>query len=192
MASSFHFFRNFLTLAGASLAASSSAFALTWTDTSTFSPQYLYASSNTANSTRIGLFDITDGTGGYNPALHTITSAYATFAFADDSSGDSSEYVTIKLGTPYGNFITGQEVNGTHPAVNFAWYGANVTGTLLADLSADGRLNWKVQVTSGDTYLKVAKLIAEGTTRSVPDHGPTLTLFALGLLALMAARRRTF
>lgn len=192
MPSSSQLLRKFLTLVSVGFAASSAAFALTWTDVSTFSPQYLYAGSNPANSTRTGLFDLTDGVGGYDPALHSITSAYATFAFADDSGSDASEYVTIKLGTPYANFISGQEVNGTHPAVNFAWYGANVTGTLLADLSADGRLNWKVQVTSGDTYLKVAKLIAEGTTRSVPDHGPTLTLFALGLLGLAAARRRTF
>lgn len=173
-----------------------SASALTWTDVSTFSPQYIYSSSNSANSTRSGTFNISDGLGGYNPAAHLLTSATATFAFADDSNNDSSEYVTIRLGNPLANFITGQEVDGDHPAINYAWYGSGISGIFLADLAADGTLAWRVQVTSGDTYLKVAKLVAEGQLRDVnnkvPDQGSTFLLLASGLICLTVLRRKNF
>lgn len=170
-----------------SFALANSALAITWTDTSTFQPQYL-----SSGQSYSGIFDITDN--GFNSALHIVNSAYASFAFADDSDYDSSETVNITLGTPFLAFISGQEVDGDHPAVNFAWYGNNVSGTFLTDLNADGKLAWKVTVTEGDTYLKVAKLEATGTTRTqtpgVPDGGSTAALLGLGLAGLVALRKR--
>jgi hypothetical protein len=173
---------------GALFASAHSALALTWTDTSTFSPKYL-----SSGQSYSGTFDITDGVGGYNPAIHTITSAFASFAFADDSDWDTGEYVNVFLGNPFGSFISGQEVDGDHPSINYAWYGANVSGVFLADLTADGKLNWKVRVTSGDTYLKVAKLTAQGGSSDIPgtpDTGSTMALFALGLVGIAGLRRR--
>ncbi len=173
---------------GALFASAHSALALTWTDTSTFSPKYL-----SSGQSYSGTFDITDGVGGFNPAIHSITSAFASFAFADDSTSDTGEYVNVLLGNPYAAFMSGLEVDGTHPAVNFAWYGANVSGVFLADLTADGKLNWKVKVTSGDTYLKVAKLTAEGGNSDIPgtpDSGSTIALFALGLVGIAGLRKR--
>jgi len=176
-----------------SLGMAHASFAITWTDTSTFSPVFL-----SSGQSYSGTFDISDGVGGFNSAIHQLTAGTvnASFAFADDDDWDTfyPEYANMQLGNPLGAFITGQETDGDHPSTNFAWYGANVAGTFFTDLGADGKLNWKVTVTSGDTWLKVAKLTASGTTipntPGVPDGGSTLALLSAGLMGIVAFRKR--
>ena len=120
-----------------------------------------------------------------------VQSATVKFAFADDDTNDPYEYVNIYLD----NILlqANLEVDGTHPISSFAWYQFSVTGAHLASLQ-DGILDYKVvlQNTRGknDTYLKIAQLNATGTTRSVPDNGASVTLFALGLVGLLSLRQR--
>jgi hypothetical protein len=176
----------------ASLGLASVAHAITWTDTSTFSPFYL---SINGTSSKSGVFDITDN--GFNPGLHTITSATASFAFADDDQNDDGEYVSITLDGSA--FLGPLEVDGNHssPPSSYHWLSGGVSGTLLVSLQTDGKLNWTValQNTAGtnDTYLKVAKLVAEGRPSNVPgvpDGGTTAALLGISFLGLAAARRK--
>jgi hypothetical protein len=131
---------------------------------------------------------------GYNPATMVITSATVTFWFADDDS-DGSETVDIYVN---GTSVTGTrifndlEVDGSHPAANFAPYSANLQdfAGLIADLQ-DGIMSYQVKRQDGDTYLKIAEITATGNTTTVPDNGLTAAMLGLSLMGLFAARARS-
>lgn len=155
-----------------------------------------------SSPTYTGYFDLTDD--GFDPLTMTITSAYARFAFADDSSYDADEYVDIFINNSL--LIDDQEVNGSHPYNSYAWYSETLNASMLLALQDDGQISFKVQLlnTSGtnDTYLKVAQLFAEGTENVVvppppppPVHGVsdetnTALLLAAAAFAGAALRRR--
>jgi hypothetical protein len=123
---------------------------------------------------------------GYQPATMQVDSAVASFAFADNYDSDP-EYVNIFLD---GNlFLGGLEVDGTHQNIphSFDWYHGNLSGTLLAGLQ-DGIISYTVTITSGDAYLKRAKLVAEGSYRTVADGGLTVLLLGGGMIALGLVR----
>ncbi len=161
-----------------------SAVALTWVDNDNGDPlKFLTPSSPSYSSTFNILID------GFDPATMKVTSATASFAFADDNGDNTYEYVDILLD---GNlFIDDQEVDGSHsnPPHSYDWYSGALSGTLIGSLNNDGILDYTVTVTSGDTYLKRAKLVAQGGYR-VPDGGTTVMLLGVGLTGLAALSRK--
>jgi hypothetical protein len=123
---------------------------------------------------------------GFNPATMQVNSAVASFAFADD--GDSQlEYVNVYLDSNL--FLGNLEVDGTHQNIphSYDWYHGNLSGTLLAGLQ-DGIISYTVTITSGDAYLKRAKLVAEGSYRTVADGGLTVLMLGGGMIALGLVR----
>jgi hypothetical protein len=180
---------------------------MTWTTQTTNPPLKLLTESS---PTYTGLFDLT--TVGYDPGTMEITSAVASFAFADDASGgdassyhggDSEEYVDVFIDNLL--LIDNQEVDGTYnsPPSSYAWDDSALNANMLLALEDDGKISYKVQLlnTSGsnDTYLKIAKLEAHGNvqdapppppTSSVPDQGATSVLLLAGLAGLAALRKR--
>ena len=188
-----------ITAAVAGLA--SSALAITFTATSG-SPTFL-----SGNATATGTLDITSGnTPNYNPATMVLTSATVKFAFADtnepggaswwdenDVGSSNREYVTVKLDGS--TFMSGVEVDGTHAAYDWTSVSGSITGTIFTSLQTDGKLNYVVSVTSGDTWFKGAQLSATGDYRNtntpgVPDAGSTVALLGGAMIALAMFRRR--
>jgi hypothetical protein len=169
-----------LTAAFVSLLLAHAASAITWIDEDNGDPLKFLRSWDPSYSSTFNILN-----DGYDPATMQVNSAVASFAFADDSDS-SYEYVNVYLD---GNlFINGQEVDGTHQnvPVSYDWYHGNLSGSLLAGLQ-DGVISYTVTVTGGDTYLKRAKLVAEGGYRtSVPEGGATLSMLAMGMLGLIA------
>jgi len=208
-----HIMKKTIILALAALFTSSS-YALTWnftTETVDTPPlKFLYGATNNSNS----VYTSTTGANGtqfnllgagYNPATMIVTSATVTFWFADDES-DGAENVDIFVN---GTNITGTkifsnlEVNGAHPAPNYAPYSANLGdfAGLIAGLQ-DGIMEYQVRLLNGsnygsnggDTYLKIASISATGTYRNVnnnvPDAGSSIALLGGALAALGLLRRR--
>jgi VPDSG-CTERM motif len=138
-----------------------------------------------------GLWDISDSPG-FSTSLN-FTSAKADFWFADDSSSDSNEYVTIDIGSTNG-WLVNEEVDGTISyTTNLVYYDlvtGSLSASLLLDIAADGKLSYKVTATRGDTYLKETRLTVYASTRNVPDAGSTAILFGLGLIGLAIYKRR--
>lgn len=168
----------------------SPAFAITWNVGGVYSGsplQFLNDPNETYTSPGMSLT-----TGGFNPALHVLTSATASFWFADDDS-DGAEYVDIFVnGVLVSNDL---EVNGSHPEANFEKHTFSITdaGT-LATLAAGGSITVAVKQQGGDTYLKIVGLTGTGTTRppggpGVPDGGSAVAMLGLGLLGLVGAGR---
>ena len=167
-----------------------SAYGLTWVDEDNGDPlKFLKPSNPTYSSTFNILYD------GYDPATMQVNSAVASFAFSDDGDSSYDEYVDIWLDATL--FFDDIEVNGTHNNIptSYDWRQNNVTGTLLTSLQ-DGVINYTVTVTSGDTYLKRAKLVAQGGYKpqppppGVPDAGSTAVLLGMGIVGMAAAARR--
>jgi len=185
-------------IALAALGAPTGALALSFTDQDG-SPTFL--TSNPYDfypSTVTGWLDITTGQGvNFNPATMTLTSAFVKFAFADTydpttpwftGSDSELEYVTVKLDNV--TFLSGVEVDGTHQAYDWTSASGALTGSFLASLQTDGKLQYKVTVTSGDTWFKRARVDATGVYKRVPDAGSTVLLLGLGILGLAASRRK--
>ncbi len=165
--------------------------AAVWTDYHSGQP---LAHLHQGNSSYTGTFNILND--GYNPGLHTLTSATAKFAFADDDVfGDliEQEWVEIELD---GDLLINSavEVDGTH--ASFDWHSNGLTGSMLFTLSTLGTIDYTITIldtqwwTNNSTYLKVAKLKAYGDYKQVPDSGATVALMGLGLVGLVAARKR--
>lgn len=175
-----------LLTAMAALLAVQAASAITWIDEDNGDPLKFLRSWDPSYSSTFNILN-----DGYNPLTMQVDSAVASFAFADD--GDSGlEYINVYLDGDL--FLNGQEVDGTHQnvPVSYDWYHGSLSGTLLAGLQ-DGVISYTVTVTGGDTYLKRAKLVAEGSYRStetsVPDGGSTALLLGFGLAGIVALRR---
>ena len=189
--------RNILKTVGFALALTgvSQASHLTWTSQFSGSPLKFLNFNNVSAGSHIytNTFDIT--TGGFNPLTMTIDSAVASFAFADDDDS-YEEWVDVTL---EGNLFVHEEVDGDHPYSSYAWYSDDLSVGLLANLQADGKLSFKVQLLDTvwgkkeDTYLKVAKLVAKGhenPPHTVPDEANTVMLMGAAMLSLVALRKR--
>jgi hypothetical protein len=173
---------------------------LTWSYETTTQP-LKFLSGTGSSSYFTGEFDLTPA--GFNPATMTISSATAYFAFADDKPDGSSypdpdEYVDIFINNLL--LINDQEVDGAHPSSSFAWYSQSLNANMIIALQDDGKVSYKVQLLdtygTNDTYLKIAKLVAQGSLNeppppvTVPDAGSTSALVGLAFAALLAFRRR--
>ena len=173
----------------------SPAFAIDWSVDGVYNGSYLkFLTGTNGNSSYTSSFsNIT--TAGFNSATHTVTSASASFWFADDES-DTGEQVDI--------FVNGikiaanLEVDGTHPQATFAKYSFAISDAATLTALQSGPVSFKVQLLNGanggDTYLKIAGLVATGTTRNnnnVPDGGSTAAMLGLGLIGLAVAGRRS-
>lgn len=118
---------------------------------------------------------------GYNPAAETITSAAATFTFADPFYFGESFTVTMGGDNFSHGSFTGQLVLGQN-IVN-AW----------GILDSTGVLSYTVALTSGpltEFWLTNANLTAETTARGVPDSAATSILLGLGAISVIGAKRR--
>ena len=115
---------------------------------------------------------------GYNPSAETITSACAVFGFLDIWGG--KECFTVNLGGSLfgeGSFSTLLLL----PTI--------ATGNALFTLDQTGLLSYTVTRNSGDFQLIGAALIAESSSRKVPDVAATAVLLGLGLIGIVAAKR---
>lgn len=144
---------------------------------------------------------------GFNPGTDTIDAITVWFSFADDSKTDGEEYVDISLGGT--NLWDDLEVDGMHPATNYATYSMVLDPlthfSVFQDLAADGKLGFSVVLQElvsdcgsksknlEDTYVKVAKIQACSSStpieNPVPDSGSTFLAFGIGLLGLGGVRR---
>lgn len=138
-----------------------------------------------------GLWDISSAPG-FSSSLN-FTSAKADLWFSDDSQNDVGEYVTIDLGLTSG-WRSDIEVDGQHTnpysLSGFDLVTGGLSASLLLDIATDGKLSYKVKVTSGDTYLKETRLTVYASTRTVPDGASTVALLGLGIVALACFKRR--
>jgi len=117
---------------------------------------------------------------GYNPAVETITSAFAVFGFTDIWGGKES--FTVNLG---GNLFN----QGSFSAVLLLPEVA--TGSALFTLDQTGFLSYTVTRGSGDFQLAGAVLAAEAAPRrNVPDTGATAVLSGMGVIGILAVKRR--
>lgn len=185
-------------ISGAALA--SSAFAISFTDTSG-SATFLNTTANDSYSNSVsGLLDITTGNPtNYNPATMVLTSATIKFAFADTNDptevwwqSDGNEIVSVSLDS---TFFQSAEVGGTHASFDWTSIAGNLSGTIFSNLQTDGKLNYTVTITSGDVWFKGAQLDAVGNVRNntpgVPDSGSTVALLGLALVGLAVFKRRS-
>ena len=136
-----------------------------------------------ANPVRTGSFNIADQ--GYNPSAETIISADAEFVLWDSDS--NADGVSVSVG--------GLQIQpGSTVTQGFSILGGSLTGQALLNLEADGRIGYRIEWLSGDSFkVSAASLIAQTAPNSVvgvPDGGMTLALLGLGLVALEWGRRR--
>lgn len=138
------------------------------------------------NTTYTGTFNITNT---YNPLTHQIVWAGFEFSFIDLSRRDSESF-SVTLGTDGtlvgsgGSFFPAALVINELTPWSFP--------TALQDLSDDGILQYTVVATSGSFILKSAGILAQSECRpvDVPDTGTTAALLGVGLLGLVALRRK--
>jgi hypothetical protein len=133
-------------------------------------------------------FDLT--THGFTPGSQTVSAAYASFNFLDTDL--ISDIARVNLN---GSLLT---IGATFP-IGFSAFGGSLVGTVLADLSATGKLDYTVtlQGNSSATLLG-ASLTADVTDaltgnpigNAVPDGGSTLTLLGCAMLGLGWLRKR--
>jgi len=76
----------------------------------------------------------------------------------------------------------------------FSILGGSLVGQALLNLQEDGRIGYRIEWLSGDSFkVSAASLIAQTAPNSVagvPDGGMTLALLGFGLVALEWGRRR--
>jgi hypothetical protein len=132
-----------------------------------------------SGSFNIATSDGGPGDFGYDPALEHVVSAFAEFTIFDDDIFDEDETFRIDFGSQL--FLEGSATLFIETA--------DVTGTALFDLSADGILNYTITSTGGDFYVDNAVLVATTAPR-VPDGGGTAVLLGTGLLGLLALRQK--
>jgi len=136
----------------------------------------------TSGSPYNGSFDLTAN--GFTPGSQTISFAYASFSILDLDR--NSDFVTIALdGSVF--------ASGPSNPFGFSAFGGAVTGTVLADTSSSGVLDYTVSVLFGNSgfTLKGASLLADVTQNApVPDGGSTAALLGCAMLGLGWARKK--
>lgn len=138
-------------------------------------------------------FDISnnDGDGGpnivgFNPASQNLISGYVEFELWGTLIGGGLQKEKARFDLGSSSFSTpGNQILGTQI------YGGNLTVNLLADLEADGSLNYKVSlIDQGLLNIDTVLLVSGNLVAHVPDSGSTMALFGAGLLGLVAFRSR--
>jgi hypothetical protein len=155
-----------------SLSVVASVHAITYIDTN--ADLVAFDSTHTTYTNNFNLLNI-----GYNPASETITSACAVFGFTDIWGGKES--FTVNLG---GNLFS----EGSFSAVLLLPEVA--TGSALFALDETGLLTYTVTRSTGDFQLIGSALIAEASPRNVPDATASVALLGLGVIGIVAAKRR--
>ena len=113
-----------------------------------------------------------------------LVSATASFFFADDNDR-AIEKVNVFIGLFDGSFNTLLQSQ----SLTTITFGASTIS--LAILETFGGINYSVSSSGGDFKLSHAVLTATpATVRGVPDGGTTAILLGLGLLSLVAIRRK--
>jgi hypothetical protein len=160
-------------LAALSLSAASAA---TYSDTVFFGLDGVLLSG--LNSSTTETFDITDS--GFKPLKEEIVSLSGEITFLDVFGGESFS-VVFGPGLATYNF-------GSLPFGFTTLSGAVDSADVLADLSADGRLDLTVERTSGSFAVLSASITAE--SQAVPEGGSSMLMLGLGLCGVAAAGRR--
>lgn len=138
-------------------------------------------------------FDIStsDGDGGpntvgFNPAIEKLIGGYVEFELwgTEIAGGLQKEKARFNLGSL--NFNTpGTQILGTQV------FNKDLTVNLLADLQADGILNYKVSlIDQGLANIDTVVLKSANLVAHVPDGGSTMALLGAGMLGLVAFRSR--
>lgn len=136
-----------------------------------------------SNPLRTGSFNIADQ--GYNSSAESIISADVEFVLWDSDA--NADDVTVSVG--------GLQIEpGRTVTQGFSIFGGSLVGQALLNLQEDGRIGYRIEWLSGDSFkVSAASLIAQTAPNSVagvPDGGTTLALLGLGLVALEWGRRR--
>ncbi|MBK9991194.1 MAG: hypothetical protein IPP19_10790 [Verrucomicrobia bacterium] len=115
---------------------------------------------------------------GYNPTTETITTASAVFTFAD-LIGSESFVVNLT-----GDVLSQGSFFGVLALPT------NILNGLIT-LDSTGALSYTVSRKTGEFWLTHASLTAESTARrNVPDAAATALLLGLGVIGMVAAKRR--
>jgi hypothetical protein len=172
---------------GALLASSQFASAILYVDNNPanvrLDADYLGGLNPFYNPSYDGQFNLTGY--GFNPTLQQIDHAVVTFTLGDLFGSE-----TYNISIESDSLFSGGSFTGL---INL---GSDITGSLLADLNADGILNYTVSTTRGSFWLLNANLTAEASnfqsipTADVPDGGTSVALLGLGLLALAFVRTK--
>lgn len=136
-----------------------------------------------ANPVRTGNFNIADQ--GFVSTAETIISADVEFVLWDSDA--NADDVSVRVG--------GLQIEpGRTVTQGFSVFGGSLVGQALINLQADGRVGYRIEWLSGDSFkVSAASLIAQTTPNSavgLPDGGTTLALLGLGLVALEWGRRK--
>jgi hypothetical protein len=167
----------------ASFAFAEMSYGLTWTAETTTIPLDFLKWDDTSFTSSLNL-----ASNGYNPATMNVTSATITFWFADDGSDGSEQVDLYANGLQVANDL---EVDGTIGSLaTYASYTFNLNSAGHLAAMQDGVVDFGVYLVTGDTYLKKVKIEATGGYKNVPDAGATSALLGLGVLGLVALRKR--
>lgn len=122
---------------------------------------------------------------GYNPASEYITSATVEFSFFDLpllGGGESFKVSMDDFSASHASFSGSLMIDGVLNQFSY--------DLALQDLSTDGALSYTVTRTSGELWLTNARIEAQSSAKSVPEHGTTVALLGASMVLLVAARRR--
>jgi hypothetical protein len=137
---------------------------------------FKYVSSQTGPHT-----DSFDIKGKYDPALKTLTDAYASFLVWDNHWYDKGEEVAVDLEKK--RFLCRSDAS-------FNLLGRQISADALAKLATTGSLQYTIHAIEGDFLAVAAKLWVETCPKTVPDGGATLMLLCLTLAGIEPLRRR--
>jgi hypothetical protein len=170
-------------LAGAVMLGPGSASAVTYTDNVNFGLDgILFNLGGFNNLSTSETFDITDD--GYNPANEEIISFSVTLSLADLLGGNESFAITLGPRT-FGGL-------GPVPSFSFSTDSTDpLNAGVLADLSAEGKLDISVALTSGFlTGFQVVSADLTAESRAVPEGGSSIALLGLGMCGMAGLKRR--
>jgi hypothetical protein len=132
-------------------------------------------------------FDLTAD--GFVPGVDTAVAGLAFFDLTDFVDPLNRDRVSIDLGSidPTGGGAVGDYL------FTFSALGGADALSILADINADGTLDYEITATRGDFYVDGAELDVRATVpgpASVPDGGATMTLLGMGLFGVSVAGRK--
>lgn len=137
--------------------------------------------------------NIKDIANGFRVGVDTLNSAVLSVLFRDDDITDGDETYKVAFGTSAQTFTGNDLSNGCF----FIFCGASsvtediaLNAAALADLKADGLINIAISSNGGDFYFDKASLVANVTRGTVPEP-TTVALLGLGLLGVVASRRKS-
>jgi VPDSG-CTERM motif len=129
-------------------------------------------------TSKTGTFDINNIglSTNYNPSTQVVYDAYAEFVFL----GSGSAQINL-AGSTFGKNIS---------LSNGGPIGGNLVGSVLLDLSTDGKISYAVQTDLQTPLQLVSATLKVNAGARVPDGGFTLTLLGLSFLGILVAQRK--